>query len=141
MEAEREKIIKILRETKVVAVVGISRDPDKSACTVPEYLQAQGYRIIPVNPNADDQTILGERVHGSLLEVEEGIDMVQVFRPSEEVPAIVEEAIAVGADFLWMQSGIVNEQAAEMAEEAGLLVVMDMCARVNHRLLSAQGKL
>ena len=141
MEADFEKIKQILRGTEVIAVVGISRDPEKSACTVPKYLQAQGYRIIPVNPSADGRTILGERVYSELTDVPEAVDMVQIFRPSEEVPPIADAAVEIGAKYLWMQSGIVNDAAAETAESAGLLVVMDMCARVCHRLLSGQGEL
>lgn len=141
MEADLEKIKQILTETRVIAVVGASTNPEKSACTVPEYLQAQGYRIIPVNPNSNGQTILGERVYGELMDVPEQVDMVQIFRPSEEAPPIAEKAIEIGAKYLWMQSGIINEDGGKAAEAAGLLVVMDMCARVCHRLLTAQGEL
>lgn len=141
MDIDLEKITQILTETAVIAVVGISRDPDKSACSVPEYLQEQGYRIIPINPMAAGEEILGEEVYGSLGDVPVVVDMVQVFRPSEETPEIAEQAVGIGAKFLWMQSGIWNEEAKETAEAAGLLVVMDMCARVNHRLLRARGVL
>lgn len=141
MEVELEKVKEILQNTEVIAVVGISRDPEKSACTVPKYLQRHGYRIIPVNPNAKGQTILGERVYGELTDVPDSIDMVQVFRPSEEAPGIAEEAIEIGAKYLWMQSGIVSGEAEEAAEAAGLMVVMDVCARVCHRLLKASGEL
>jgi predicted CoA-binding protein len=141
MEEDLDKIMEILRNTRVIAVVGISRDPEKNACTVPEYLQEHGYRIIPVNPNAAEGTILEEEVYESLLEIPNTVDMVQVFRPSEELPPIADSAVQIGAKYLWMQSGISNEEAAKTAESAGLLVVMDMCARVCHRLLSGQGKL
>jgi predicted CoA-binding protein len=122
-------------------VVGASTNPEKSAYTVPEYLQEQGYRIIPVNPNADGQTIFGERVYGELADVPDAVDMVQIFRPSQEALQIAEMAIEIGAKYLWMQSGIINKEAEASAESAGLLVIMDMCARVCHRLLSGQGEL
>ncbi len=139
MDIELEKVSRILNGTAVIAVVGASTNPEKSACTVTRYMQEVGYRIIPVNPNAVEGTILGERVYRQLGDVSEAVDMVQVFRPSEEVPAIVDSAIEMGAKFVWMQSGIVHEGAAAKAETAGLEVVMDVCARVCHRLLVNSG--
>lgn len=141
MDPDLEKIKRILKETEVIAVVGVSTNPDKTACTVPRYLKRHGYRIIPVNPNAVGELILEEQVYGALTEIPDKVDMVQVFRPSEEAPAIAGDAVQIGAKFLWMQSGIVSEEAKEIAESAGLLVIMDMCARVCHRLLSGQGEL
>lgn len=141
MDEDIQKISLILKTTKVIAVVGASTNPDKSACTVPQYLQEVGYRVIPVNPNAAGETILGERVYGKLTDVPDKVDMVQVFRPSEEVPALVDMAIEKGAEFVWMQIGIVHEGAAARAEAAGLLVIMDLCARVCHRMLVNSGQL
>jgi O-acetylhomoserine (thiol)-lyase len=141
MEADMNKIRQILKESRVIAVVGASTDPEKSAYTVPEYLQAQGYRVIPVNPNADGRKILGETVYPELKYVPDKVDMVQIFRPSEEVPAIAATAIEMGAKFLWMQTGISHSEAKETAESAGLLVVMDKCARINHKLLRGRGEI
>jgi predicted CoA-binding protein len=139
MEDELERVIQILTSTHVIAVVGASTNPDKSACTVPQYLQEVGYRVIPVNPNAAGETILDEEVYAQLTDVPDEIDMVQIFRPSEEVPEIVDVAIGIGAKYIWMQSGIEHAAAAARAESAGLLVVMDTCARVCHRMLVGQG--
>ncbi len=121
----------ILRNSKTVAVVGLSTDPTKDSHAVAAYLQSQGYRIIPVNPRARE--ILGERCYPDLLSVPVPVDVVNVFRPSHEVPAIVEHAIAVGAKAIWMQVGIVHAEAAEKARQAGLKVVMDSCMRLAHR--------
>ena len=141
MDADLEKVSRILKATKVIAVVGASTNVEKSACTVPRYMQEVGYRTIPVNPNAVGGTIMGERVYGQLTDVPDVVDMVQIFRPSDEAPEIVDMAIEIGAKYIWMQSGIVHEGAAEKAETAGLLVVMDVCARVCHRLLVNSGQL
>jgi predicted CoA-binding protein len=96
-------------------------------------LKSQGYRVIPINPTADE--ILGEKAYPDLESVPEPIDVVQVFRKSEDVPPVVESAIKVGAKTVWMQEGIVNEESAQMAREAGLQVVMDACMRGTHRRL------
>ncbi|KAA3643975.1 MAG: CoA-binding protein [Chloroflexi bacterium] len=106
-----------------------------------KYLQAHDYCIIPVNPNADE--ILGERSYPTLLSIPDEIiiDVVQIFRKSEDVPPIVENAIAVGAESVWMQVDIMNEEAAEMAQRAGLQVVMDRCMRATHGDLKATGKI
>lgn len=130
---DREQIRHILEASKTIAVVGASHNEEKNAYTVPAYLQGQGYRVIPVNPTVDE--IWGEKAYASLSEVPELVDVVEIFRPSDQVPPIVDEAIAVGAKTIWMQVGVVNEAAAEKAREAGLNVVMDMCMRVTHRLL------
>jgi len=121
-----------------VAVVGLSRDPDKASYRVAQYLQSVGYRIIPVNPFVDE--VLGEKSFKSLLDVPEAIEVVDIFRPSEAVPAIVEEAIQlknrVGTPkVVWMQLGIVNEEAARRAKESGFTVVMDRCMMMEHKRL------
>jgi predicted CoA-binding protein len=121
----------ILEETKTVAVVGLSPREERDSYRVAEYLQSQGYRIIPVNPNADG--ILGERSYPDLVSIPEPIDVVDVFRRSEAVPGIVEEAIKVGARAVWMQEGVIHEEAAARAREAGLQVVMDRCIMIEHR--------
>jgi predicted CoA-binding protein len=121
----------ILEESKIVAVVGLSPRQDRDSHRVAKYLQGQGYRIIPVNPNAEE--VLGERSYPDLASVPEPIDIVDVFRRSEAVPEIVEAAIKVGARTVWMQQGVIHEEAAARAREAGLQVVMDSCIMIEHR--------
>ncbi|MDX2267730.1 MAG: CoA-binding protein [Bryobacter sp.] len=124
----KKTIEEILDETKTIAVVGLSSKRDRSSYGVSEYLQQQGYRIIPVNPNETE--VLGERAYASLEEIPEPVDMVNVFRRAEETPAIAAAAVAIGAKTLWLQQSIVNEEAAEIARAAGLSVVMDACLAV-----------
>jgi uncharacterized protein len=127
-------VARILKEAKTIAVVGLSSDPAKPGYYVPAYLQEHGYRIIPVNPTIDEA--LGQRAYPDLRSVPEKIDVVDIFRRSEDVPPVVEQAIEVGARAVWMQQGIVNEEAAARAREAGLDVVMNRCMKVEHRRLS-----
>jgi len=140
----QKEIKSVLERYRTVAVVGLSRNPAKASYRVAQYLQSVGYHIIPVNPFADE--ILGEKCYKSLLEVPETIDIVDIFRPSEDVPAIVEEAITIknrvgSPKVIWMQLGIVNEEAAKRAREAGFTVVMDRCMMIEHRRLSMDGVL
>ena len=128
-----------LRECKVVAVVGLSPDPSRPSYGVAEYLQARGYRIIPVNPRAKE--ILGERAYASLKDIPEKVDVVDIFRQPEEVPAIVEDALSIGARYVWMQEGVRHEKAAERCREEGLRVVMDCCMKKEHARLIREGKL
>lgn len=123
----------ILLSAKTIASVGLSSSPEKESFWIVKYLQEQGYRIIPVNPTAEE--ILGEKAYPDLDSVPEKIDVVQVFRKPEDVPPVVDSAIKVGARAVWMQEGIVHEEAAQKAREAGLQVVMDACMRVTHRRL------
>jgi len=123
----------ILLSAKTIASVGLSSNQDKESYWIVSYLKEQGYRIFPVNPTADE--ILGEKAYPNLESIPEKIDVVQVFRRSEDVPPVVEAAIKAGAKVVWMQEGIVNEEAAQKAREAGLQVVMDACMRVTHRRL------
>jgi len=138
------EIKSVLESYRTVAVVGLSRDPAKASYRVAQYLQSVGYRIIPVNPFVDE--VLGEKSYKSLLDVPEAIEIVDIFRPSEDVPAIVEEAIKLKnrlgtPKVIWMQLGIVNEEAARRAKEAGFTVVMDRCMMVEHRRLSMENVL
>src|SRR4026209_2886109 len=123
----------ILVSAKTIASVGLSSNQQKESYWIVSYLKDQGYRIIPVNPTADE--ILGEKAYPDLESVPEKIDVVQVFRKPEDVPPVVDSAIKVGAKAVWMQEGIVNEEAAAKARAAGLQVVMDACMRVEHRRL------
>ena len=128
-----DEIKKILTESKTIAVVGLSPKEDRPSYRVASYLKSQGYRIIPVNPNA--QEILGEKSYPDLRSIPENIDVVDIFRKSEDVPPVVDEAIQTGAKAVWMQEDIVNEPAAQKARSAGLLVVMDRCMLKEHRKL------
>ncbi len=139
-----EEIKSVLKTYRTVAVVGLSRNPAKDSHRVAKYLQSVGYLIIPVNPFADE--ILGEKCHKSLLDTSETIEVVDIFRPSEDVPAIVEEAIELKnrlgtPKVVWMQLGIINDKAARRAREAGFMVVMNRCMMVEHRRLSMEGAL
>lgn len=120
----------ILDTCRIVAVVGLSPDAERPSFRVASYLKDQGYRIIPVNPRLSQ--ILGETCYPELTSIREAVDVVDIFRRAEETPAIVDQAIAIGAKAVWMQEGIVNEAAADKAREAGLLVVMDRCMRKEH---------
>jgi uncharacterized protein len=121
----------IIKGARTIAVVGLSANPDRPSHDVAGYLKRAGFTIIPVNPSLTE--VLGEKCYPSLRGVPVPIDIVDCFRRSEDIPAIVEEAIAVGAKCVWMQSGIVNEAAAKRARDAGLSVVMDRCLKVEHR--------
>lgn len=123
----------ILNSSKTIAVVGLSPKPDRPSYRVASYLKGQGCRIIPVNTYARE--ILGEICYSRLSSVPKPVDVVNIFRRPEEVPAIVEEAIEIGAKAVWMQEGVINEEAATRAREAGLLVVMDKCMLKEHRKL------
>jgi predicted CoA-binding protein len=123
----------ILTKYRTIAVVGCSKDPSKDAHTVPAYMQSVGYAIIPVNPTATE--ILGEKAYPNLSAVPRGYDMVNIFRPSDQVAPIVDEAIRAGkAKVVWMQLGIADEAAASRARSAGMTVVQDRCLRIEHRL-------
>jgi len=123
----------ILNSSRVVAVVGLSAKPDRPSHRVADYLKAQGYRIIPVNPAESE--ILGELCYPDLASVPESVDVVDIFRRSEKVLPIVKEAIKIGAKAVWIQEGVINEEAAARAREAGLMVVMDKCMLKEHRKL------
>jgi predicted CoA-binding protein len=124
----------LLRTTRTIAVVGLSDNPSRASHHVAAYLQDHGYRIIPVNPTVTE--VLGEKAYPRLEDVPEPIDLVDVFRRPEHVPAIVDAAIQVGAKAVWLQLGIVHEEAAALALAAGLQVVQDRCTLVEHgRLL------
>ncbi len=125
-----DPIQNILERGKVLAVVGLSSKPHRPSYGVARYMQLAGYHIIPVNPN--EEKVLGEKSYARLEDVPVQVDVVNIFRRSEYVPAIVESAIAVGAWAVWMQEGVINEQADERAREAGLQVVMDRCLLKEH---------
>ena len=122
---------KILTSSKTIAVVGLSPKRERPSFTVASYLKEQGFMIIPVNPTATE--ILGERSYPDLSSIPERVDVVDIFRRSEEVFSIVDEAIKIGAKSVWMQEGVINEDAACRAREAGLLVIMDKCILKEHK--------
>ena len=128
---QQETIRNILRETKTIAVVGFSSRPNRAGNYVPAYMQGHGYRIIPVNPNLEEA--LGEKAYADLPSIPEPVDLVLLFRRSEAVPPFVEQAIEIDANAVWMQQGIINQEAASNARTAGLDVVMDRCMMVEHR--------
>jgi len=125
-------LAKLLRETKTIAVAGLSSNSSRPSHRVASYLQEQGYRIVPVNPNCRE--VLGEKAFPSLLQIpkEIRIDLVNVFRRPDAVVPVVEEAIQIGARGVWMQEGVIHSEAAQMAERAGLWVVMDRCLMIEH---------
>jgi predicted CoA-binding protein len=135
-----DTIRRILASCKTIAVVGLSPKPHRASFGVARYMQAQGWRIIPVNPNARE--VLGERAYPTLSEAarHEAIDLVDCFRNSEDIPPIVDEAIAIGAKAVWMQLGIAHPAAAARAEAAGLLVVQDRCLKIEQAALAARGR-
>lgn len=130
-KAAVDPIYEILKNHKTIAVVGLSSDPMRPSHGVAAYLQAAGYRIIPVNPN--EKEVLGEKSYARLEDVPEKIEVVDIFRRPEEVPPVVESAIRVGAKVVWMQLGIESESAAEKARAAGLVVIEDACMFVEHK--------
>lgn len=119
-------------------MVGISSRESRPAHFVPEYLKSQEYNIFPINPNIDK--ILGEKIYPSLKSITEPIDVVEIFRRSDAVPEIVDEAIEIGAKIIWMQEGIINKNAADKARTAGLTVIMDSCMRKQHMRLAHENK-
>jgi predicted CoA-binding protein len=137
-------IIQILQESQTIAVVGLSNNPDRASHEVAEYLQQNGYRIVPVNPVYAGQRILGEPVYATLQEAADAlapqgrrIDIVDCFRKAEDIVPIAKDAIAVRAGCLWMQLGIENQAAADLARAAGLEVVMNRCTKIEHRAMNA----
>jgi hypothetical protein len=128
------EIAEILKNAKAIAVVGLSDKAERPSYGVAKYLMEHGYRIIPVNPMISEW--MGMKAYKSLLEIPSGerVDIVDIFRKSEDVPPIVEEAIAIGAKAVWMQLGVVNEAAAKKARAAGIMVVMDRCIKIEHQM-------
>jgi predicted CoA-binding protein len=129
--SEAERITDLLKTAKTIAVVGLTDSPLRPSYGVSHYMRSQGYTIIPVNPKITDWE--GEKAYHSLLDVPDKIDIVNVFRRSDAVPEVVEQAIQVNAPVIWMQEGVIHEEAAEKARQAGIFVVMDRCILKEHR--------
>jgi len=130
-QSEADRITELLKRAHTIAIVGLSSSPMRPSHGVAAYLQTQGYRIIPVNPEI--KGALGEKAYASLREVPEKIDVVDIFRRPEFVPEVVEDAIAINVPAIWMQEGVMHDQAAEKARRAGIFVVMDRCILKEHR--------
>jgi len=126
-----DPITDLLKRARTIAVVGLSNSPLRPSHGVSAYMQSQGYRIIPVNPTISES--LGEKSYASLLEVQEKIDVVNIFRRPDRVEEIVDQAIQMKAPAVWMQEDVINERAAEKARQAGIFVVMDRCILKEHR--------
>lgn len=126
----QQAIQQILDECRTIAVVGLSSNPWRASNSVAGYMRQQGYRVIPVNPN--EQQVFGEKSYASLADVPEKIDLVDIFRRSEEAGHAVDDAISVGAKAVWLQEGVIDEAAARRAQAAGLLVVMNRCWLKEH---------
>lgn len=133
----REQIGTLLQAAGNIAVVGLSDKPDRTSYMVSQAMQSRGYRIIPVNPVAAGQQILGETCYASLADVPEPIDIVDVFRRSEFCADVAREAVEVGAKTLWLQSGVFSDEAAQIAGDAGLTVIMDRCIKVEDAVTGA----
>jgi hypothetical protein len=129
-----DPIAELLRSAKTIAVVGLSDNPFRPSYDVSAYMQRQGYRIIPVNPQVKE--VLGEKAYASLSEVPEKIDIVNIFRRSEFVPEVVDEALTLKVPAIWMQEGVIHEAAAAKARAAGIFVVMDRCILKEHAALA-----
>lgn len=133
-----QELKNLLTEARTIAMIGASSNPDKASYGIMQQLQKRGYHVIPINPRETE--VLGERAYASLADVKEPIDIVDVFRRAEDTPAIADEAVKVGAKALWLQTGIVSDDAAARAEAGGLLAVMDACIAATHALLQVPPK-
>jgi len=130
-----DAIRRILQDCRTIAVVGLSADPSRPSHGVAAYMRDRGYRIIPVNPRYPE--ILGEKCYPDLRSIPEPVDMVDVFRKAADCVPVAEEAVAIGAKALWLQLGIVNDEAKRIGEAAGLTVIMDRCLKIEHARLVA----
>ena len=133
-----DELRKLLTEARTIAMVGASSSPDKPSNGIMRKLQSAGYRVIPVNPRETE--VLEQKAYPSLRDIPEKVDIVDVFRRAEDTPAIADEAVAIGAKAIWLQSGISNEETARRAQAGGLLAVMDACIGVEHSLLQIPRK-
>ncbi len=132
------QIRRVLRDTDVIAMVGASTNWNRPSYFAMKYLQEKGYRVIPVNPRAAGEPLLGEEVYASLKDIPVPIDMVDIFQRSDRVPPIVDEAIEVGAKVIWMQLTVRHDEAAKRAEDAGLTVIMDRCPKIEFGRLTGE---
>ena len=129
----------ILKSVRTIAMVGASANPARASFIVMKYLQRKGFRIIPVNPGLEGQMLLGEKIYAALSDIPDKIDMVEIFRNAEAAGPLTDDAIRIGAKVVWMQLGVVNQAAAERAEQAGLKVIMNRCPKIEYSRLSGEG--
>jgi len=127
---DTDSLRRVLRNSHTIAVVGLSAEPDRPSYRVAKYLQAHGYRIVPVNPKHPE--ILGEKSYPDLASIPFAVDMVDVFRRAQDCVPVAQQAVAIGAKVLWLQLGVVNDEAQQVAQAAGLTVVMDRCVKIDH---------
>jgi len=132
--ALEQEIVDILNEGKTIAVVGMSKNPEKAAHRIPKYLKDAGYKVIPVNPTAKD--ILGEKAYAKLEDIPEQVDIVDVFRPSEHTPEVVKSAVKLNPKLIWLQLGISNEESKAIAEENNITYVENKCLMVEHKKIT-----
>ncbi|MFB3102100.1 MAG: CoA-binding protein [Alphaproteobacteria bacterium] len=132
------QIRRILRDTDVIAMVGASTNWNRPSYFAMKYLQEKGFRIIPVNPRAEGEELLGETVYANLKDIPEPVEMVDIFQRSDRAPAVVDEAIEIGAKIVWMQLTVRHDEAAKKAEDAGLTVIMDRCPNIEFGRLSGE---
>jgi predicted CoA-binding protein len=137
-EYSDDLIKEVMGSVNSIAVVGISANEVRPSFFVSKYMQGKGYRIIPVNPGLAGRVLLGEKVYADLKSIPEPVDMVDIFRNSEAASAVTDEAIAIGAKVVWMQLGVINEAAAKRAEDAGLIVIMDRCPKMEYSRFSGE---
>jgi len=135
-EVSKQKILELLQKNKTIAVVGLSDNPDRASYRVAQYLKNHGYRIIPVNPQL--KTCLGETAYPDLLSIPDKVDIVNVFRRSEDVPPIIDDALKIKPNAVWLQLDIINHEAAAMCECAGISIIMDKCIKIEHARLSRE---
>lgn len=129
----------ILKSVRTIAMVGASANPARASFIVMKYLQRKGFRVIPVNPGLEGQMLLGEKIYAALSDIPDKIDMVEIFRNAEAAGPLTDDAIRIGAKVVWMQLGVVNQAAAERAEQAGLKVIMNRCPKIEYSRLSGEG--
>lgn len=136
-----QKLVELLRESKTISIVGLSDDPARPSNEVAQYLQSQGYEIIPINPKV--KSVLGREVHPSLLEVEEPVDIVDVFRRSEQIPEVVDQVLQMKhkPKAVWLQLGIVNDEQFKRIQDAGIMAIQDACMKIEHRRLLGKSKI
>ena len=133
MSPDDDTLRGIYESSRTIAVIGASTDPRKAGHYIPDYMGRQGYRVLPVSPKEGE--LFGEKVRATLADIDEPVDVVDVFRPSEEAPDIAREAVRIGAKVLWLQTGIYSDEAADIARDGGLEVVMGRCMGQTHRSL------